>query len=340
MAPALSVGSVRQGPKMQREKPTLVVSHPDCLKHDTGVGHPESAARVSAILDALEQVGRTDAVERTLGRPATAGELSSCHPEEYTKLVQREIEGGAPVLSTGDTVVCSKSMSAALIAAGSAVLAVERIMAGSAKNAFCAVRPPGHHARPEQGMGFCVFNNIAVAARVAQRQHGIGKVLIVDWDVHHGNGTQDLFYRDPTVFYFSTHQHPWYPGTGRADECGAGKGRGTTLNCPFAAGAGSREIIGAFTDRLLPAADRFRPEFVMISAGFDSRAGDPLGHFLLSDDDFAQLTRMLMEIADEHAGGRVVSALEGGYSLTGLASSTAAHVRALARQDGTRSTPV
>jgi acetoin utilization deacetylase AcuC-like enzyme len=217
----------------------------------------------------------------------------------------------------------------ALEAAGGVMNAVDAVLERRAKNAFCAVRPPGHHASAVRGMGFCVFNNIAVAARYAQRKHGIGNILIADWDVHHGNGTQDIFYNDGSVFFFSTHQSPWYPGTGARDETGEGPGRGTTLNCPLPAGSGRTDIVGAFREPLVRAMDDFKPELVLISAGFDSRLGDPLGQFRLTDEDFADLTRMLMDIADEHADGRMVSVLEGGYSLDGLAAGVSAHVTTL-----------
>jgi acetoin utilization deacetylase AcuC-like enzyme len=178
-------------------------------------------------------------------------------------------------------------------------------------------------------MGFCIYNNIAIAARYAQRKHHVERVLIADWDVHHGNGTQDTFYSDPSVFFFSTHQSPWYPGTGLAQETGAGKGRNTTLNCPFPAGAGRELIVEAFRNQLLPAAEKFRPDLVLISAGFDSREGDPLGRFRLADSDFAELTRIMLDIANRHARGRIISVLEGGYSLNGLASAATAHVEEL-----------
>jgi len=208
---------------------------------------------------------------------------------------------------------------------------VDAVFARKARNAFCAVRPPGHHATPDRGMGFCLFNNVAIAARYAQKKYGVGKALVVDWDVHHGNGTQDIFYRDGSVFYFSTHQSPWYPGTGAADETGEGAGAGTTMNAPFQAGSGRREILGAFQDRLLPAIRDFKPDLTLISAGFDSRLGDPLGQFTLSDQDFADLTILMLEVADQYSGGRLISVLEGGYSLAGLASAAATHVAALRR---------
>jgi acetoin utilization deacetylase AcuC-like enzyme len=203
------------------------------------------------------------------------------------------------------------------------------VVTGPSRRAFCAVRPPGHHATPSQGMGFCVLNNIAIAARYAQHAHGISRVLIVDWDVHHGNGTQDVFYSDGSVFFFSTHQSPWYPGTGHPHETGAGEGKGATLNCPLPAGSGRAEVFAAFEKKLAPAVEAFRPELILISAGFDSRVMDPLGQFTLEDSDFADLTKLVLRWAEKHAKGRVVSVLEGGYNLAGLASSAAAHVGAL-----------
>ena len=298
--------------------------------HEPGPGHPESPARLDAILGALggdDFAGRLAAID---ARPCTDEEILFCHTEGYLKAAVREIESGRPSLSTGDTEVCRATLKAARAAGGGAMNAVDAVVAGRAKNAFCAVRPPGHHARPGGGMGFCVFNNVAIAARHAQRRHRLARVLIADWDVHHGNGTQDTFYEDGSVLFFSTHQSPWYPGTGAREETGRGPGEGTTLNRPFPAGAGRREIVGVFERDLVPAADAFRPDLVLVSAGFDSRAGDPLGGFTLVDDDFAALTLLVLDIARRHAGGRLVSVLEGGYALAGLASAVKAHVAALA----------
>jgi acetoin utilization deacetylase AcuC-like enzyme len=256
-------------------------------------------------------------------------DLLLVHTAEYLDLAEREINNGESQLTTGDTSVSRASWEAACRAVGCALAAVDAVLEGRVTNAFCAVRPPGHHATANRGMGFCVLNNIALAARHAQRRHGIRRALIIDWDVHHGNGTQDIFYDDASVLFFSTHQWPLYPGTGRASETGSGAGRGMTLNCPLPAGSGREEIFEAFEEKLLPAADAFRPELVLISAGFDSRLGDPLGNFMLTDSDFADLTRLALGIARKHAGGRLVSALEGGYNLGGLASATVAHVSAL-----------
>src|SRR6185295_2810588 len=209
---------------------------------------------------------------------------------EYLKLVRSEIAAGRRALSTGDTEISQGSLAAALAAAGTVVSAVDAVMSGRARTAFCAVRPPGHHASQQRGMGFCVFNNIAIGARYARKRHGVERILIADWDVHHGNGTQEVFWSDGGVLFFDCHQHPWYPGTGSPDEKGEGKASGLIINNPFPAGAGRAEILGAFRQRLVPAAARFKPQLVMISAGFDSRAGDPLGRFTLSDQDFADLT--------------------------------------------------
>ncbi|HLH43323.1 MAG TPA: histone deacetylase [Bryobacteraceae bacterium] len=315
--------------------PTVLLADAVYKQHDTGLGHPERPERYDAIVGALEQAGLAKFLRRVEIRPADIDEIALCHTKDYISQVRREIaaapEGAVRELSTGDTAICSQSFDVALRATGGILNAVDAVMRRSASNAFCAVRPPGHHARPSQGMGFCIFNHIAIAARYAQRKHGVDRVLIADWDVHHGNGTQDIFYSDGSVLFFSTHQSPWYPGTGAREEMGEGKGKGCIINFPFSAGAGRERILPAFRDRLARAADDFKPALVLLSAGFDSRLGDPLGRFTLSDSDFAELTGIALEIADKHAGGRLVSVLEGGYNLAGLASAVAAHVRALTK---------
>lgn len=298
-------------------------------RHVTGPGHPESPERYEAVTRALNHEGLADRMTRITPRVATEDELALCHTRAYLKTVEQDVARGAHDLSTGDTAIGSKSRDVAMRAVGGVLSTVDHVMAGKSLRAFCAVRPPGHHATPDRGMGFCIYNTIVVAARYAQRQHGIERVLIVDWDVHHGNGTQDAFYSDGSVLFFSVHQHPWYPGTGMAQESGDGKGKGTTINCPLQAGSGREPILAAVRDKLLPAADAFKPDLVLISAGFDSRGGDPLGRFTLVDADFVELTGIVREIAEKHGKGRVLSILEGGYSLTGLAAGVRAHVEAL-----------
>lgn len=314
-----------------RRLPTALVADERSKRHDTGRGHPESPARFDAVMNAIERSDFTEALLHCQPRPATDDDLFRCHQKDYVELAQREIAAGRDMLSTGDTSICPDSLDPALYAAGGAFVAVDAVMEGKAKNAFCVHRPPGHHATPNRGMGFCIFNNAALAARYAQAKFEIEKVLIADWDVHHGNGTQDIFYEDPTVFFFSTHQSPWYPGTGAKDETGRGEARGTTVNRPFPAGSGRKEILGAFQEDLAKAMDRFCPDLVIVSAGFDSRVDDPLGQFRLTDEDFADLTGILLDIAGDHAAGRVISVLEGGYNLQGLASASAAHCRQLTR---------
>jgi acetoin utilization deacetylase AcuC-like enzyme len=328
----LAGGVVTVKPEHDEHALTGLVLDKVYYEHETGVHHPECTQRLDSVRRASKHPDVQDRLERVSARAADDDEILLCHIPEYLELVKREIGRGAPSLSTGDTDVCPKSLKAARYAAGGMFRAVDEVVAGRLRNAFCAPRPPGHHANAGHGMGFCVFNNIALGARYAQRKHGIGKVLIADWDVHHGNGTQDIFYEDGSVLFFSTHQHPWYPGTGWAEEIGRGKGRGTTINCPFPAGAGKNLILGAMREKLLPAAREFKPELVLISAGFDSREGDPLGRFLLTDVDFANATKMLCELAAEFADGRVIATLEGGYNLEGLQKGVTAHLKALTRE--------
>ena len=302
---------------------TVLSADPICRDHLAGRNdQPEIPERFDVVVEALSPLN----LPLTEPRSATSDELALCHTREYLAIAHRDVASGRPYLSTGDTDIGPNSFDVAARAAGGVLNAVDAVLTGRAHNAFCAVRPPGHHATASRGMGFCLFNNIAIGARYAQRKHGVGRVLIVDWDVHHGNGTQDIFYADPSVFFYSSHQWPLYPGTGRADETGEGAGQGTTMNFPFPAGSGRKEILGAIQNSLIPAMRDYKPELVLISAGFDSRAGDLLGRFTLTDQDFADLTEAVHEIQP-----RIVSVLEGGYNLTGLASAARAHVDTLLR---------
>jgi acetoin utilization deacetylase AcuC-like enzyme len=308
---------------------TGIVADPNVTRHDVGPGHPEQPGRFSAVMNRLERAGLMRDLIHLPVRTASDDELALVHARDYIELVRREISQGRAQLSTGDTDLCPESEAAARRAAGCALSAVDAVFSNEATNVFCVVRPPGHHANATRGMGFCLFNSVALAARYAQQKYGAGRVLIADWDVHHGNGTQDIFYEDGSVLFFSTHQSPWYPGTGDATERGKGAGVEKTINCPFPAGTGGEKILSAFHECLLPAAREFHPDMILLSAGFDSRAGDPLGRFLLTDADFRELTRMMADLAADRCRGRLVSVLEGGYNLEGLALAAEAHVREL-----------
>ncbi len=313
-------------------KPTGLILDHEFELHEPGPGHPESPLRHRAIAQALETSGWLGRLARIPAREAGDDDLHLCHTRAYLATVKHDVARRSATLSTGDTSLGPHTERVARLAAGAAMAGVDAVMTGRVHAAFAAVRPPGHHATLSRGMGFCVYNNVALAARYARKAYGVDRILIADWDVHHGNGTQDIFYEDPSVFFFSTHQAPWYPGTGAADETGAAAGQGTTMNCPFKAGAGHAEIVGAFRRKLLPAMKEFQPELVLLSAGFDSRRGDPLGRFQLRDEDFHELTTIALEIADLSAQGRVVSILEGGYNVGGLASAVLAHIESLSGQ--------
>jgi acetoin utilization deacetylase AcuC-like enzyme len=303
---------------------TLLYTHQACLEHDTGAYHPESPARLRAVLEALEapefaRLERRDAPE------AVIEDLTRVHPRPFVERLLAAVPQTGHVAIDADTVISPASGRAALRAAGAVTAAVDAVVAGEADNAFCAVRPPGHHAEPDRAMGFCLFNNIAVGALRAREAHGLARVAAIDFDVHHGNGTQARFADDPTLFYASTHQSPLYPGTGAASETGVGN----IVNVPLPPLAGSQQFRLAMTRKVLPALDAFRPEMVLISAGFDAHRHDPLAQLLLEEADYTWATEQLLDIARRHAAGRVVATLEGGYDLPALAASAAAHVRAL-----------
>jgi acetoin utilization deacetylase AcuC-like enzyme len=307
---------------------TLLYTHPSSLEHDTGPGHPESPARIRAILAMLEREERKGAligVERREPPRATRDQLERVHTSRFVEAILSAVPKEGHLRVDPDTVMSPGSGEAALRAAGAACAAVDAVIGGEAKNAFCAMRPPGHHAEPERAMGFCLFNNVAAGARQALAVRGLERVSIFDFDVHHGNGTQAMFEDDPRVQYLSTHQWPLYPGTGARAETGVGN----IVNRPLPAGTGSREWRSVVEADILSAIDAFAPQLVMVSAGFDAHRSDPLAMLELVEDDYGWVTRELVGLADRHASGRLVSVLEGGYDLSALANSCLAHLDGL-----------
>jgi acetoin utilization deacetylase AcuC-like enzyme len=303
---------------------TLLYTHPSFLEHDTGLGHPESADRLRAIDQALSQPEFAALVRKEAPR-ADIEQIRRVHTQAHVDRVLKAVPRIGHAYLDADTVISPGSGEAALHAAGAACSAVDAVFAREAGNAFCAVRPPGHHAEADTAMGFCLFNNVAIAAEHARTRHDVKRVAIVDFDVHHGNGTQAAFRNQPEVLYASTHQYPWYPGSGAATETGAGN----IFNAPLSAGSGSDEFRAAMTGKVMPAVDAFKPTLILISAGFDAHRDDPLASLNLVEEDYAWVTRGLLGLAERHAGGRLVSVLEGGYHLRALAASVAAHVREL-----------
>ena len=303
------------------------VYHPDTLLHDTGAGHPERRQRLETVVSHLMGTDLWGAMEHLRPEEAPREALLRVHPESHLAAIEENIRRGQTMLDDGDTVVCEASWRAAKLAAGGVLLAVDRACGPDHQNAFCAVRPPGHHAETARVMGFCLMNSIAAGARYAQRQWGAERVAILDWDVHHGNGTQEIFWRDESVLYVSTHQYPLWPGTGAANETGDGRGAGATLNCPLAPGGGEKEYLEAFRERILPALSTYRPDLLMISAGFDAHRLDPLANMNLEETSFALFTRMLCDVLAPSTKCGIVSVLEGGYDLKALAQSVEAHVR-------------
>jgi acetoin utilization deacetylase AcuC-like enzyme len=325
---ASTVAQQQQG-ELMPVLPTAFAYHPDVLLHDSGVYHPENPERLRAIISHLQETALWSTLLHLQPEPASEDVLTLVHTPRYLEML-RQAARNAPVHLDPDTRVSAQSYRAATVAAGAVLAAVDAVMEERAQNAFAAVRPPGHHAFPQRASGFCLINNVAVAARYLQHEHGIERILIVDWDAHHGNGTQAIFYEDPSVLYFSTHQYPFYPGTGAASEIGRGAGEGHTINVPLSAGSSEDKIIKIYREQLVPAAKAFEPEFVLVSAGFDSHRDDPLAHLGLTSAGYRQLTEIVMAIAEPSAQGRIVSVLEGGYNLQALARSVAAHLEALA----------
>jgi len=310
-------------------KPVGIVSHPDYLAHQTGLTHPERPERAQAIVEHLARTGLTKDLVAIEPRRAEREWLETVHSPAYIDRVQEYCRGGRAIIDSMDTPISPRSYEISLLAAGGALAAVDSVVDGTVSSAFCAVSPPGHHALRDVAMGFCLFNNVAIAARYIQERHGLRRVLIVDWDVHHGNGTQDAFYDDPSVFFFSIHQYPFYPGTGSAAETGRGEGTGYTLNAPMQAGAGDDDYQRIFDETLAGQAASFRPDFILISAGFDAHRADPLGGMSLTESGYARLTGMVRAWASDLCGGRLVSVLEGGYDLGALARSAEAHLATL-----------
>jgi acetoin utilization deacetylase AcuC-like enzyme len=311
---------------------TAVIYHPIFKEHDTGPGHPESPSRYSTVMEALQADSQLwNKVAKVQAQEASQGDIQACHTPQLYKSVERAVREGLGYLDS-DTTVSMHSLAAAKHGAGGACQGIDLIMNGSANNVFVPVRPPGHHATAERSMGFCLFNNVAVAARYGQRKYKeIERVAILDWDVHHGNGTQGIFYDDPTVFYFSMHQYPWYPGTGARGETGIGRGSGCTLNVPVKALTQAAQQKRMFEAALEEISSSFKPDLVIISAGFDAHRGDPLGQLMLEDSDFIAFTTTVKDWASAACNGRVLSCLEGGYNLNTLGETVRAHVAELER---------
>ena len=301
------------------------------LKHKTTEGHPEAPQRLVAIVERLKAKGLHFQLFPLTPSPAPLEWLTTVHTAEYIQRARNSCENGTRYLDSLDTPVSPKSYDAALMAAGGVLSAIDAVMQKKVTNAFCAIRPPGHHATKDEAMGFCIFNNIAVGARYIQKKYNLSKILIVDWDVHHGNGTQAMFYDDPAVLYFSVHQYPFYPGTGSKAEKGSGKGLNYNINVPLPAGSGDSDYLMVFEEELKPAALAFSPDFVLISAGFDAHKDDLLGGMEVTAQGFAQLTQLVKQIAERCCAGRLVSVLEGGYHPEGLSASVEAHIRVLMR---------
>lgn len=301
------------------------------LEHKTTPGHPERPERLVEIVKRLKAEGIYSELHQLKPVPASLDWIETVHSPAYIERTKRSCKNNSGYLDSLDVPISTKSYEAAVMAAGGMIVAVDAVVDKKVANAFCAVRPPGHHALEDQAMGFCIFNNVAIGAKYIQKKYGLSKVLIVDWDVHHGNGTQATFYDDPTVLYFSVHQYPFYPGSGSREERGTGKGLNYTINVPLPAGSGDKIYLDAFEKELRPAAHDFSPDFVLVSAGFDAHEKDLLGQMAVTAEGFGKMTEIVKAIALKCCQGRLVSTLEGGYHLGGLAASVESHIRVLMR---------
>jgi len=307
------------------------LTHPAMLDHNTGPGHPERAERIRAIIEAVHQAGLMNPLVPIEVPPARDEDILAVHTREYLQRLEAACRRGDRYIDVPDSAICVDSYRAAQLAVGAALSACDAVLAGQVDNAFCAIRPPGHHCEADRSMGFCLLNNVAIAARYLQRRHGLQRVLILDWDVHHGNGTQHIFERDPTVFYCSLHEHPAYryPGTGYAWERGEGPGAGTTLNLPMPPNSGDADYQQALEARFLPEARRFAPDFILLLAGFDSHRDDPLATQAVTQAGFDWMGWQLKQLAQQVCAGRLVSLLEGGYNLDVLRTCVVSHLRIL-----------
>ena len=310
---------------------TAVVIDPDFLKHQPGHAHPERPERLKVLLDLTRGLHGSD-LQILPPRPAKKEEVSSCHSSEYIDLVRSTSEINRYALD-GDTVTCADSFGIALLAVGGFLRLLDSVSTFDFRHGFALVRPPGHHATRDRAMGFCLFNTVAIGAHYLKRLYGARRILIMDWDVHHGNGTQDSFYQDPSVLYISTHQYPYYPGTGAIEEVGNGKGEGYTVNIPLPAGCGDEEYLRVFKEIVIPIADKYQPEWVLVSAGFDPHQHDPLGGMRVTEKGFGIMASMLLELAQKHAAGKIAFLLEGGYNLEALRNSVSVVLEKMKGED-------
>jgi acetoin utilization deacetylase AcuC-like enzyme len=306
-----------------------LVGHGDFQKHDTGGSHPERPERLQALHAHLDEAGLTEVTVVLTPRHADEVWLEKVHTPEHVANVKARCAQGIPYMEDFETMLCPLSFDIARLAVGATFEAVDAVMGARVDSAFCAVRPPGHHAERDRAMGFCLFDTVVIAARYIQETYNLERVVIIDWDVHHGNGTQHILEADPSVFYFSVHQYPHYPGTGSVDETGIGAGQGFTLNAPVPSGTGDDVYVRIFDELLLPVMETFRPEFVIISAGFDAHVADPLSGTQVTESGFAEMTKRVMAISNDHADGHMISVLEGGYDLGSLSRSVEAHLKTL-----------